>query len=115
MTTYDLTQVRDVYDRLHYVERAALAGPRVMLRTYHADGRPMLHQAHGRSATDWEPTILHRANICPHDRSQWTARTFPDGTPGDFCPICNPLDSLECADARHDFQIPAKLSAPAGV
>jgi len=90
-TKCNLVEVRDVYDRLHYVDAEALRAGRRMLKTYKADGTEAKCRRPGGSAADWEPVVLCRENICPHDRATWIAYRFPDGTPGDYCPVCAPI------------------------
>lgn len=85
-----LIAVRTVYDQVFYVQVEHLAGDKIMLLVYRADYKRAKHRIPGGSATDWKPTTLHRDNICPHDRTTWTAYTFPDGRNGDYCPICFP-------------------------
>jgi hypothetical protein len=88
----NLVRVRDVYDREHLVNEYDLKGSRypVLLKTYHPNGRVKKYHRFGGRATDWEVEHLHRGNICPHDRATWVAARFPDGSPGDYCPICCP-------------------------
>jgi hypothetical protein len=90
-TKCNLVEVRDVYDRLYYVDASELASSRAMLRVYHGDGRRRMFRVAGGSAADWQGMVLARANICPHDRATWIAYRFPDGTPGDYCPVCAPI------------------------
>ena len=86
-----LVEVRDVYDRLHYVDAEALRAGRRMLKTYKRDGTEALRRRPGGGATDWVPVVLRRENVCPHDRATWTPYRFPDGTRGDYCPVCAPM------------------------
>ena len=90
--TDKLVAVRTVYDRVYHVEREQLAGTKTLLRCYHADGRRQCCQVPGGNAAEWTQVLLHRENICPHDRETWLAHHWPDGTVTYHCPVCNPQE-----------------------
>lgn len=91
MTTEpNLVPVRDVYDHTYHVHSDDLAGPRNLLKCWHKDGKPRMFQPYRDRPWEWQKVRLHRANICPHDRSIWQEHRFPDGSNGDYCPVCCP-------------------------
>ena len=86
----NLIEVRTFYDELEYVRQADMDSEKRMLPMFHPDGRPKKTNQYGPTVTDWMPNYLHRDNICPHARESWVKYSFPDGSPGDYCPICTP-------------------------
>ena len=105
MTT--LTEIRTVYDEIFYIETDFLTDhPGRLVPLYHADGRPAKTRKHKGSASDWEQTYLHPANICSHDRATWKEYSHLDGSKQPYCAIC--MKHLEEPDpdanqaARHD-------------
>lgn len=84
----DLVQVRTVYDQVAYIKRYDLASGKHILKCYRKNSKPLMIRTPNGSAADWQQQLLARANICWHDRATWVRSRFPDGSPGDYCPVC---------------------------
>ena len=57
----NLAKVGTVYGDVCYVERAAPADGKRMLRMYHANGKPMCERWPG--CRDWRQKVLHPENV----------------------------------------------------
>lgn len=96
----ELTTLKDMYGHRLHVKASDLASGKTMLRLYHPrTGLPRSTDL----GDDLGTIMLHRSNICQHDRRQFVAVTLFGETHKE-CPTCRAAVEAAWAELRKQAQ-----------